>query len=62
MRAGADIGVERFTTDDYEGAVRPPHTDVEGGVYGDVVWQQFCAAMWKLSGGNARTTAASCNR
>ena len=39
VRAGADIGVERFTTDDYEGVLRPPHTDVEGGVYGDVVWR-----------------------
>ena len=39
VRAGADIGVTRFTVDDYEGLVRPGHTDVEGGVYADVVWR-----------------------
>jgi TonB family protein len=39
VRAGADIGVTRFSVDDYEGLVRPPHTDVEGGVYADVVWR-----------------------
>ncbi len=39
VRAGADIGVERFTQDDYEGLVRAPHTDVEGGLYADVVWR-----------------------
>ncbi len=47
VRAGADIGVERFTTDEYgvvddepgTGVVRAPHTVLEGGVYGEVGWR-----------------------
>lgn len=44
VRAGADIGATRFTTDDYpptQGfpAAAGPHTDIEGGLYGDVVWR-----------------------
>ncbi len=39
VRAGADVGVTRFSVDDYEGIVRPAHTDVEGGLYADVVWR-----------------------
>ena len=47
VRAGADFGVERFDLDEYgivegapnEGVVRPPHTDLEGGVHADVVWR-----------------------
>ncbi|HXX66646.1 MAG TPA: TonB family protein [Polyangiaceae bacterium] len=44
LRAGADIGATRYTVDDYPpiqgfpGAAGP-HTDVEGGLYGDVVWR-----------------------
>jgi len=39
VRAGADVSVTRFTVDDYDGIIRPPHTDVVGGLYGDVVWR-----------------------
>jgi TonB family protein len=44
VRAGADLGATRFTVDDYPAILgfqpaQGPHTDVEGGVYGDVVWR-----------------------
>jgi TonB family protein len=47
VRAGADFGVERFDVDEYgvvegepsAGVVRAPHDDLEGGIYGDVVWR-----------------------
>jgi TonB family protein len=39
VRAGADLNVSRFTTDNYDQIVHAPHTDVVGGAYGDVVWR-----------------------
>lgn len=39
VRAGGDVGVTRFSQDAYGDVVRAPHTDVEGGVHGDVVWR-----------------------
>jgi TonB family protein len=39
VRAGADLSVIRFSTDRYDTTVRAPHTDVVGGVYGDIVWR-----------------------
>ncbi len=44
LRAGADIGATHYTVDNYPStngfpAVGGPHTDVEGGLYGDVVWR-----------------------
>jgi TonB family protein len=39
VRAGADVGVARFDVDNYDGVIHAPHTDVEGGVYSDVVWR-----------------------
>jgi len=39
VRAGADAGVSRFTVDSYDGVIHAPHTDVVGGLYGDVVWR-----------------------
>ncbi len=39
LRAGADVGVNRFDVDTYENIVHAPHTDVEGGLYADLVWR-----------------------
>jgi TonB family protein len=44
IRAGADIGTTRYTVDQYPAidgflGAQGPHTDVEGGVYADVVWR-----------------------
>jgi TonB family protein len=39
VRAGADFGENRLTADQYNGVSHPPHTDLEGGVYSDVVWR-----------------------
>jgi len=39
LRAGGDIGLRRFTKDESPLFVRPHHTDVESGVYTDVVWR-----------------------
>jgi TonB family protein len=39
VRAGADVGVARFDVDSENGVVHAPHTDVEGGLYADVVWR-----------------------
>lgn len=46
VRAGADFWVRRFTIDQAPDALNPelidsygPHTDLEGGAYGDVLWR-----------------------
>jgi hypothetical protein len=43
LRAGADFGVTRFDVDSFDGDVRAPHTDLEGGVYADAVWRPLPA-------------------
>ncbi len=39
VRAGADLGETRFDLDQYTSTMHPPHTDVVGGGYADVVWR-----------------------
>jgi hypothetical protein len=44
VRGGADIGATEYRVDDYPpndgfAGVQGPHTDIEGGVWGDVVWR-----------------------
>jgi len=39
LRAGADAAVRRFDDDAAPDAIYPPHTDLEGGVYADLVWR-----------------------
>ncbi len=39
LRAGADLAVSRFDVDRDSGTIHTPHTDVESGVYADVVWR-----------------------
>ena len=44
VRAGADIGATAWRVDQYPpidgfAGVQGPHTDIEGGAYGDVVWR-----------------------
>jgi hypothetical protein len=42
-RAGADFAVAQFDVDDYNGVVRAPHTDFEGGAYADANWRPLRA-------------------
>lgn len=45
LRAGADVGTTRFTVDNvpppagFSSGYSGPHTDIEGGLYSDVVWR-----------------------
>jgi hypothetical protein len=39
LRAGGDFAVRRFEVDQYRNIALRPHTDLEGGLHGDLVWR-----------------------